>query len=91
MRFDSTLDHRKEEVLEEAKRLKSEYAELKAVWEKEQAELFVAEEQLSAAEHQLKELRDLVVSDPDTEVLALEQLREVRKVSIGMPTFKESS
>ena len=79
-------------MLEEAKRLQSEYADLKDVLARERAwNEFVAEEQFLAAEHQLKELRDLVESDPNTEVLARKQLREVREVSIGMPTFAESS
>lgn len=77
-------DCRRDEVLQEAKRLQTEYSELKATWEKEQAELFVAEELLSTCEQRLLELRDLVVSDPDSYVSALEQLRKVRRRSMGV-------
>ncbi|XP_003742425.1 myosin-14 [Galendromus occidentalis] len=73
--FNRAVEQR-DESLEKAMRLQNEYAELKLVLEKEQEQLSQSQEQSTAHEHQLSELQDLVVSDPESQVAALEQLRK---------------
>ena len=76
--------------LEEANKIKSEYGDLKSTWEKEQAELFVDEEQLSTAQQELSELTDLKVSDSDSQVAMLEQLRKDSTTKTALLASKEN-